>query len=386
MSEDHRGQALQEHILLVSHSPNLYGAEKSLLEIADYLRQHDYRITVLVPRDGMLSTALHAKRIPFIISPFETPSKKPGRFLKFVLLFLVRLLQLRRLILRHHVSLVYANTFIAFNALLAAALARRPAIAHVREILIDYPRCIRRVLIWIVSRFARHIIANSQFTASSFPISVRHKLTVVHNSIDCQEYQAAAAKANPSAVAEVSPADFVIGCISQLIPLKNIELAIRTMACLARKSLPVKMLIIGDGPLRPQLERHTRQLNLSHSVTFVPYQQNILDYTTRFDVYLHTCPTEGFGRIFLEIMALGKPIVAPASGAALEIIRDGQTGFLVQGNDPEHYAEKIELLFADKSLREQMGHQGRQHVETHFALKDKMKEIATVIKAAAGLK
>jgi len=316
MSEKPHGRAPGDHILLVSHSPNLYGAEKSLLEIADYLHHHDHRITVLVPRAGILSTALRAKGIPFIISSFETPSKKPGRFLKFVLLFLVRLLQLRRLILRHHVSLVYANTFIAFNALLAAALARRPAIAHVREILIDYPRCIRRVLIWIVSRFARHIIANSQFTASSFPISVRHKLTVVHNSIDCQEYQAAAAKANPSAVAEVSPADFVIGCISQLIPLKNIELAIRTMACLARKSLPVKMLIIGDGPLRPQLERHTRQLNLSHSVTFVPYRQNILDYTTRFDVYLHTCPTEGFGRIFLEIMALGKPIVAPASGAA----------------------------------------------------------------------
>lgn len=383
MSEEPRSQAPQEHILLVSHSPNLYGAEKSLLEIADYLHHHDYRITVLVPRAGMLSEALHTKRIPFIISPFETPSKKPGRFLKFVLLFLVRLLQLRRLILRQDVSLVYANTFIAFNALLAARLARRPAIAHVREVLIDYPRCIRRVLIWIVSRYSQHIIANSQFTASSFSETVRPKVTVVHNGIDCQGYQASAAKANPSAVPEVSASDFVIGCISQLIPLKNIELAIRTMACLAQKSLPMKMLIIGDGPLRPQLERHTRQLNLSKYITFVPYRQNILDYTSRFDVYLHTCPTEGFGRIFLEIMALGKPVVAPASGAALEIIRDGQTGFLVQGNDPEHYAEKIELLFADKSLREQMGREGRQRVETHFALKDKMKEIERIIKTTA---
>ncbi len=385
MSEKPRSQAPGDHILLVCHSPNLYGAEKSLLEIADYLHHHDYRITVLVPGAGMLSAALRAKGIPFIISPFETPSKKPGRFLRFVLLFLVRLLQLRRLILRQDVSLVYANTFIAFNALLAARLARRPAIAHVREILVDYPRCIRRVLIWIVSRFAQHIIANSQFTASSFPNTVRSKLTVVHNSIDCQAYQAAAAKANPSAVPEVSAADFVIGCISQLIPLKNLELAIRTMACLARKSLPMKMLIIGDGPLRAQLERHTRQLNLSNSVTLVPYRQNILDYTSRFDVYLHTCPTEGFGRIFLEIMALGKPIVAPASGAALEIIRDGKTGFLVQGNDPEHYAEKIELLFTDKSLREQMGREGRQRVEAHFALETKMKEIETVIKTVSGL-
>lgn len=385
MAEEIHSPALHEHILLVSHSPNLYGAEKSLLEIADYLHQQNHRISVVVPAAGMLSSALRTKGIPFIISCFETPSKKPWRFISFVLLFPLRLLQLRRLILREHASLIYANTFIAFNALLAARLAGRPAITHVREVLSDYPRFIRRILIWIVSRFSYHIIANSEFTASSFAASARHKLTAVHNGIDCQEYQAAAAKANPLSVPEVSAADFVVGCISQLIPLKNVELAIRTMACLAPKSLPVKMLIIGDGPLRARLESLAQQIHVSSVIRFMPYQESIMDYISRFDLYFHTCPKEGFGRIFLEIMALGKPIVAPASGAAGEIIRDGETGFLVQGNNPEHYAAKIEQLFSDKAVREDMGRKGRQRAEIHFALQDKMKEIETIIKTTASM-
>jgi glycosyltransferase involved in cell wall biosynthesis len=383
MAKEIPSPALHGHILLVSHSPNLYGAEKSLLEIADYLHRHDYRISVVVPSAGMLSSALRTKGIPFIISRFETPSKKPWRFLRFVFLFPLRLVQLRRLMLQQHVQLVYANTFIAFNALLAARLAGRPAIAHVREVLSDYPCFIRRILIWIVSRFSYHIIANSHFTAEYFPARLSHKVTVVHNGIDCHEYQNAAAKANPSNVAEVAATDFVIGCISQLIPLKNLDLAIRTMACIARKPLPIKMLIIGNGPLRDRLERQTHELRLSNHIKFIPYQQNILDYITRFDIYFHTCPIEGFGRIFLEIMALAKPIVAPASGAALEIILDGETGFLVQGNDPEHYAERIEQLFADKALREEMGRKGRQRAEFHFALQDKMKQIQAIVKTLA---
>lgn len=158
-----------------------------------------------------------------------------------------------------------------------------------------------------------------------------------------------------------APEDIVIGHVGRLAAEKNIaELAESLNAVLATEP-KTRALIVGDGPARVELES-----SLGSSARFVGFQSGdeLADHYAAADVFAFTSRTETFGNVVLEAMSSGLPVVAVGAGGPVDIVREGETGFLIEagGGAPPH-AAALRRLAEDDGLRRRMGRAARAYAE-----------------------
>ncbi|WP_372846939.1 glycosyltransferase [Pontiella sp.] len=138
-----------------------------------------------------------------------------------------------------------------------------------------------------------------------------------------------------------------------------------------------ELILAGDGPLRPRLERQIAELGLAKCVKLtgtLPHS-NVLEMMRR--AWLFCVPSitasngdaEGLGMVFLEAQALKTPVVSTRSGGIPEAVRDGETGHLVEERNADALAEKITALLRDESARTTMGESARTHIEQRFDIR-----------------
>ncbi|OFW63462.1 MAG: hypothetical protein A2Y74_08410 [Actinobacteria bacterium RBG_13_63_9] len=167
----------------------------------------------------------------------------------------------------------------------------------------------------------------------------------------------------------------VILTVGNLVPRKGHDVVLRALPRL-RETIPdITYLIVGDGPNRPHLEGLAEAMALRDCVVFagqIP-DRDLPDIYALSDVFampsreqLDKCDVEGFGLVFLEANACGKPVVAGRSGGIPDAVIDGVTGFLANPHDPDDIASAIKRLLTDDDLATRMGRQGRVRVVNDF--------------------
>ncbi len=130
----------------------------------------------------------------------------------------------------------------------------------------------------------------------------------------------------------------------------------------------LQLVLVGAGDDREWLEAIARESGVRlhvHFLTDLSYAELSACYATA-EVFALPSRGEGFGFVFLEAMAHGKPVIGGAHGGAPEVIGDGETGYLVQHGDPVQLATSIDALLANPELARQMGARGRARVESEF--------------------
>jgi glycosyltransferase involved in cell wall biosynthesis len=127
------------------------------------------------------------------------------------------------------------------------------------------------------------------------------------------------------------------------------------------------LLLIGDGPLRGNLEALTKELELSNCVTFTGYTNDIGDYLNVIDIYVNSTLDEGFGIAVVEAMLAGKPVVLANAGAHPELIVDGEHGQLYQGGDAKALESVLIMLIQNPELRQRIGAAARKMAHDRFA-------------------
>lgn len=133
-----------------------------------------------------------------------------------------------------------------------------------------------------------------------------------------------------------------IGLIGRLVPVKRADLFIATLDILRRKyELDFKASIIGDGPLKQQLEAQATQTGLADTVDFVGFLDPVYPALTSLDLLVITSDHEGLPMVVIEAQALEVPIVAHAVGGIPDALANGQAGLLVTDHSPEGYAKAI---------------------------------------------
>jgi glycosyltransferase involved in cell wall biosynthesis len=134
-----------------------------------------------------------------------------------------------------------------------------------------------------------------------------------------------------------------------------------------------KAFVIGEVPdgttqYRDELVRLAQELGIESRTVFTGFRKDIPELIQLLDVVVHaSVKPEPFGRVIAEGMATGKPVVAAMNGGPLEIIRDGQTGFLVPSDDPEKLAHRIIELLTDRSRADALGRNARQDAVARFS-------------------
>ncbi|MFD6436671.1 glycosyltransferase family 4 protein [Streptomyces venezuelae] len=167
----------------------------------------------------------------------------------------------------------------------------------------------------------------------------------------------------------------VVVCVSRLVPRKGQDTLILAMPRILSSEPDAVLLIVGGGPYERDLRRLAAETGVADSVRFtgaVPWSELPAHYGAG-DVFAMPCRTrrggldvEGLGIVYLEASATGLPVVAGDSGGAPDAVRDGETGWVVRGGEPEEAADRITALLGDPELRSRMGERGRAWVEERW--------------------
>jgi glycosyltransferase involved in cell wall biosynthesis len=145
----------------------------------------------------------------------------------------------------------------------------------------------------------------------------------------------------------LAPPEFDTILVARLVPIKTIDLYIRTIAALARTRPGTRALIVGDGPLRQELEALVRSLGITANVTFAGQQTNVEDWLRRSRIFVLTSESEGLALSMMEAMTCGLPAVVSRVGDLGDLVDDGRTGYLVGERTADAFAEKLLLLLGN---------------------------------------
>jgi len=365
-------------VCFVSHSGHDHGAERSLVDLIDALASHGVESRVVVPVEGRLTDALQSRAIPYVVGHYwpwtrATPLPWWDRFLKKPLIHLLRAVKLSRLIRRWRCDVIVSNTLTVCEGALAAQILRLPHFAYVREFGdLDHGfhfECGPRLSMRLLNLLSARVVFNSVAVARHHRRQVSPaKSRVIYNAVSIP-----ASRLAHDEVAErrAHGATFSSVLVGNLTPGKGHEDAIRAIAHLMSRGLRVSLKIVGEG-LEGAYARSLRELIQSLGVSeFVRMVGKIPDpqmLVRQADVALMCSRNEAFGRVTVEAMKVGTPVIGTRSGGTPEVIRDGFNGFLYTPGDARDLADRIEQIARDPDGARQMGERARRFATEMFSL------------------
>jgi glycosyltransferase involved in cell wall biosynthesis len=162
----------------------------------------------------------------------------------------------------------------------------------------------------------------------------------------------------------------VLGVVGRLAEVKDQGTLLRALALLFQDRPEwwgrVRLVLVGDGSLRDQLEDQVRQLALGEVVWMPGDRSDISSLLQTMDVFVLPSLAEGISNTVLEAMATGLPVVATAVGGNPELVTEGQTGHLVPAGDAQALCSALVRIVESPALRSNMGHAARQRVRDKF--------------------
>jgi N-acetyl-alpha-D-glucosaminyl L-malate synthase BshA len=174
----------------------------------------------------------------------------------------------------------------------------------------------------------------------------------------------------------------VIAHVSNFRPVKRLDDVIAVFARL-RATRPLRLRLVGDGPERRRIEADVAARGLGADVDFLGERVDLPDVLRDADLFLLPSETESFGLAALEAMACGVPVVASAVGGLVEVVSDGEAGFLRPVGDVAALADAAGRLLADEPLRRAMGAAARRAAETHYRIDPAIDRYVDIYRAAA---
>ena len=199
------------------------------------------------------------------------------------------------------------------------------------------------------------------------------RITTVHNGIPLDRYRRSSSTLLRDQL-RLGPGEPLFGLVGRVTPWKGQDLFIRIAAEWARQGRPGRFAVIGrafneDGPFEASLRDAVRHHGLEGRVHFVAFQADIAATLSQLDVLLH-CSTkpEPFGRVVIEAMAVGVPVIGARAGGVPEILTDGVDGLLATPGNVGDYLRRLTALMDAPALRASLAGAGRRTVEQRFTL------------------
>ncbi len=199
------------------------------------------------------------------------------------------------------------------------------------------------------------------------------KIRIIHNGVDLAQF---GCRADPSVRDEFGfeDDDFVIAIIAALRPEKDHDTLLHAARKVVDEYPHAKVLIVGDGPMRPALEATSSELGLTDDIHFAGSRSDVSRLLGAVDVFVLCSTTECFPISLLEAMAAGRPAVCTAVGGIPEMIEEAVTGYLVPASNSERLAAQLMSLLSDVNAAHRMGLAARRRVEADFSLDRSVKE------------
>jgi glycosyltransferase involved in cell wall biosynthesis len=366
--------------------------------LARYLTDAGHEVAFLHPggseRISAKTTRAGFRGYEINLRPPSVPSNPLRSRIAFWLLLPRTLLRLLALLREREIELVNVhyplNSFIYF-AITRVLLRHRLVVSvHGADLAPggEQPSRHHWAIRWLVRSCDRLTAPSAHFlddALSQFKM-VRARAVAIHNGIDPEELRGAGAPDGPtvsrhidgvSSACAMAPdtargtAPAALLCIAAHNPKKGIDTLLEAVARLRRRGVDLDLKLVGDGPLRGELEGLAGHLGITDVVSFEGFQPlpEVRERLRHCGIFVLPSRSEPFGIVILEALVHGKPVIATRVGGIPEIVTHLENGFLVTPDDADALAEAILRLHRDDALRERLGRAGITTVEEHFTHK-----------------
>ena len=212
-----------------------------------------------------------------------------------------------------------------------------------------------------LARFSDRLVGVSQATVDDLVrlgVAPRERFRVVPLGLDLDRFLAL----EPAGERD---GDVVALYAGRLVPIKRVDLLLRALARARAAGAALRLVVLGDGELRPDLERLARELGVAGAVAFLGYREDVLPHLAAADLAVLTSANEGTPVALIEAAAAARPLVGTRVGGVADVVAP-EAGRLVESGDEEGLAVALAELAGDPGLRRAMGLRAREHVRDRY--------------------
>ena len=376
-------------LLVLDQTAELGGAELSLFSEVTNL---PHEIAVLLFEDGpfreMLEEARVNVRVVQASSSAMTVRRESGVFA--ILTALPAVIRLVRNVAAQAKAcdVIYANSQKAFVVgIFAAAISGRPLVWRLRDVLsaAHFSATLRRIAVMLANWKAARIIANSAATGEAFVSvgGIAKKVSVAYPGIDEAPFAGIDTAAIAAIRAELGTGDAkLIGVFGRLSLWKGQGVFIDAIAKLPNTiGVIVGCPLFGHEAFAAELSEKVAALGLADRIRFLGFRNDIPLLMTAMDIVVHSSiAPEPFGRVVVEGMLAGKPMVASAAGGVLEIIEHGKTGWLYEPGSAAALADTLQGVLSNQAQAAAIAAAGRSHAQKTFTIPATVRQIEDALK------
>lgn len=383
---------MKKNILFVSHSAELYGAERVLLQTIEGLNKGKFKPILVLPRPGPLEEESEKLGVETVQVPSKWWLTEKGKSWKQPFSWLWNLksiFRLSQLINKKDVDLVFSNSAVNFTGALAAKWKRVPHIWSLHEILEGTSSVMRfllgrRALIGMISALSTRIVVNSD--ATGLPFRQQGKVRKVFMGVK-RNQEDQVSKGVLRREFGFNLEDFVIGVVGKIYLEKGQKEVVEAIGMIVKTWPQVKLFLVGeirDKSYYRKIQKSILDNHLENHVVMTGYQKEISSILSMIDLLVVASNIESFGRVALEAMAVKTPVLAVRRGGISEVISPGESGFLIESRKPEVLSQAIILILENQEHALRVARTGYQMIEEKYSLENQIKGIEQVLEECLG--
>ena len=378
------------NIVFLHSSSELYGSDRSLLNLVKNLDKDKFNITVILPEDGPLVSKINRfDNVEVIINELAVLRRKNlslSGMSQYFIMLIKSIKFINNLIKEKNIDIVYTNTSVIFAGGISAKLCKVKSIWHIREIIKS--KYERFIVSRIVNTFSDYIIANSKATAEAISKN-KDKVKVVYNAIDIEknidlEYNDGAYKEVAATVAGGSD-KIKVGMAGRINRWKGQKLFVDMAKLVSQENDNVEFLIAGDvykgeDEILDDLKAYILESGVKDKIGLLGQVDNMISFYKNIDIFiLPSIQPEPFGLVVIEAMNNKLPVVATNHGGPVEIIENNIDGFLVDYKNAKEMAQVVNKLIKDKELRSYITTNAEKKVKEQFNVNRYVDEISCIL-------
>ena len=194
-----------------------------------------------------------------------------------------------------------------------------------------------------------------------FSVCNPDRIVTIHSGVEIERYMAAKVNTEDKKKSlGLNPRGLVVGTVGWLLPVKGPMYLLKAMARIWQSHPEITLVFVGKGDLEDDLRTEAFRMGVSEKVAFLGWRDDIPEIMQILDIFVLPSLNEGMGRVLVEAMAAGKPVVASKVGGVPDLVSQGENGLLVQAADANGLAGGIESLLANPKKRKEMGTKGKK--------------------------
>ena len=214
----------------------------------------------------------------------------------------------------------------------------------------------------ITDRITDHHVALTEGEKNDhirFNVSRPEKISRIHSGVDIEPFMHAAVHRDAvKAGLGIAPGNLVVGSVGWLLPIKGPMILLSAMADVFKTHENVTLVYVGKGALEPVLREEIDRIGVQDRVKMLGWRKDMSRVMQGMDIVVLPSLNEGMGRVLVEAMAAGKPVVASRTGGIPDLVEHGRNGWLVAPGETGPLASAIGNLIRDADTRRRMGAQG----------------------------